>query len=183
MTYSNKFVLVGELAGQTINLGGHDFVEGVYNFVYLQEGIPTLPGVDDVKMKAIALERNYQAYPQGSAELEAAEQRYADLKAGKAPADEPAGTKDGTSKSLPHEAKDENDRSEALVTTRQEKTLAREALIKLDPKNDDHWTEAGEPAVAAVRAIAGIDTISRADIKALAPKLTRDEATKVAAGE
>jgi hypothetical protein len=81
------------------------------------------------------------------------------------------------------EIEDEAGRSETTVSSRQAKTIAREAILKLDYKNDEHWTEQGLPSVAAVRAIAGVETISRADITALAPNLTREEAEKVATGE
>lgn len=57
----------------------------------------------------------------------------------------------------------------------------RTALTKLDPKNDEQWTSGGLPSVEAVRSASGNEEVSRADIKRLAPNLTREEAAKVAA--
>ena len=169
---SNRFVLIGNQEGQTINLGGHDFRDGVYEFVYVQEGNRVLPSQDDVRMKATNLERNYQAFPEGSPQLDAA------IKALAKPTNV-----DGKKSSVREaEIEEEQKRSEGAVTTRQEATATREALLKLDHKDDEHWTDSGLPSVNAVRDIAGINTISRADIAALAPNLTRAEAKKVAEG-
>jgi hypothetical protein len=177
MTISNKFVLVGALEGATVDLGGHDFVDGVYEFIYVVDGRRVSPSQDDVKMKAVSLQRNYQAFPEGSLELADAQKRYAD----RDNSDEPqAPADDGSSSQLPHEAADEADRSERTISSRKTATATRDALLKLDARNDDHWTDAGQPAVAAVRHFAGVETISRADITHLAPNLTREEAARVA---
>jgi hypothetical protein len=173
MTISNRFVLVGPHAGQTQNLGGHDFVDGVYEFLYHVEGIASMPSQDDIKLKAVSLARNYQAFPEGSPELDAAA---AALKAG-------TDTHPGTSTPEERENKEQDDRSERTVSSRKTAGATRTALTKLDPKNDGHWTDDGLPAVAAVREIAGVETISRADIVALAPNLNREEAAKLNADE
>lgn len=47
------------------------------------------------------------------------------------------------------------------------------ALAALDPADDTHWTAAGKPSVAAVSDIAGAP-VTRADIDAAAPDLTRE---------
>jgi hypothetical protein len=171
---THRFHLVGSLEGQTINLGGHDFVDGVYEFVYVVDGQRVLPSIDDAAAKAVSLARNYQAYREGP-ELEEARSRLG--------AKEPS--------PLPHQGEgdvakredaDQEERSERTVSSRKAATAAREALLKLDHKNDEHWTDAGLPSVAAVREIAGVETITRADITALAPQLNREEAKKVAEG-
>lgn len=53
-----------------------------------------------------------------------------------------------------------------------------QALTKLDPTNDEHWTKDGKPAIAAVAALANLATVSRADIERAAPGLTRLNARK-----
>lgn len=51
------------------------------------------------------------------------------------------------------------------------------ALELLDPSKDEDWTAAGLPAVEAVATLAG-GKVTRAQIEALAPDLTRDTAPK-----
>jgi len=48
-----------------------------------------------------------------------------------------------------------------------------DALMALDITNDEHWTNSGLPAIAAVEQIAGIDTTRRV-INELAPDFERD---------
>jgi len=50
-----------------------------------------------------------------------------------------------------------------------------DALKKLDPKNDDHWTSDKKPAVAAVSELHG-ESVSRDDIDGAAEGFTRDTA-------
>jgi hypothetical protein len=51
------------------------------------------------------------------------------------------------------------------------------ALGLLDPEKDEHWTQAGIPSVEAVAEIAD-GKVTRDQIKALAPDLTRETAKK-----
>ena len=177
--YNIRFVLVGKLAGATISLGGHDFVDGVYTFVlYNDKGQASLPSKDDIELKARYMERNYQAFLEGSHEHKDAEAR---IKVG---ADEPTEAKADAVVNVEQTAHEQNvtnsqDGPDA-VSARAAKTAVREALLKLDPANDDHWTDAGLPSVEAVRELSSNKDVTRADIKALAPKLDRAEAQKVA---
>lgn len=50
------------------------------------------------------------------------------------------------------------------------------ALKQLDPKNDDHWTQAGKPAIAAVEKLYGDAGITRADVDAAIPGFDRESA-------
>lgn len=50
--------------------------------------------------------------------------------------------------------------------------LVKAAVEGLDPKNDEHWTQAGLPEVAAVKAALGAD-VTRAQIAAAAPEAKR----------
>lgn len=50
-----------------------------------------------------------------------------------------------------------------------------DALRQLDPNNEDHWTNAGAPAVAVVSDLAGED-LKRADITAAAPEFDLEAA-------
>ncbi len=53
--------------------------------------------------------------------------------------------------------------------------LIRAAIDGLDPKNDEHWTKAGLPEVAAVKEALGAD-VNRAQIEAAAPDAKRPAA-------
>jgi len=57
-----------------------------------------------------------------------------------------------------------------------DKTKITDALKKLDPKNDDHWTASKQPAMAAVEELMGDKTITRADVDKAADGFTRDTA-------
>lgn len=165
-----NYVLVGPLAGRTITLGGHQFVEGVFKFGPTDD---VMPSDQDKALKAKLLAKMYQAFPEGSAELEAAQRRF---KEGKAPDNELDVAK--------REDEDQAQRKPAGASgsDRSIKGAVRTALTKLDAKNDEHWTEGGLPSVAAVRELSSNDKVSRADITELAPNLTREEAAKVQGG-
>jgi hypothetical protein len=49
-----------------------------------------------------------------------------------------------------------------------------EALGKLDPANDEHWTSAGLPKVEAVAGLAELPDLTRKDITEAAPDVVRD---------
>ena len=49
------------------------------------------------------------------------------------------------------------------------------AINLLDPTNDDHWTQSGAPAIAAIEEIYGNDT-TRAEVNEVAPDYDRDAA-------
>lgn len=55
-----------------------------------------------------------------------------------------------------------------------------DAVRKLDPEDDDHWTDAGLPAMAAIEALVGTKSIVRADVEAAAPGWDRDKALEAA---
>lgn len=160
-----KFVLVGGYAGKTINLGGHVFVDGVFDYSTYSdgEGRTITPGRDEVELKGDYLAKNYQAFPEGSRELEEAQAR---IEKGER---------------VDTDTLDINEREEREQTDRGRKGVIRTALTKLDAKNVDHWTDKGLPSVEAVRELSGDDKVSRKEIEELAPKLTREEAAKVAA--
>lgn len=51
-----------------------------------------------------------------------------------------------------------------------------EVVMSLDADNDDHWTQAGLPAMAVVESRLGTDEILRTDIENVAPKYDREVA-------
>lgn len=50
------------------------------------------------------------------------------------------------------------------------------ALAKLDPKNDAHWTGAGEPKMEEIESILESKEVTRAQVKAAAPDFSRESA-------
>lgn len=164
-----QFELVGALEGTTINLGGHQFVDGVFTYGPSEDHV--YPSPEDVQLKATYLGKCYQAYLVGS---QAAADAKAKLEGGEAP-------NQGEGDVQKREDADQAERDEKPVTDRARKGAVRDAIAKLDATNDEHWTEAGLPSVSAVRELSGNTEVSRQDIASLAPKLTREEAAKVAA--
>lgn len=57
-----------------------------------------------------------------------------------------------------------------------------EALGKLDPTNDNHWTAEGLPRLETVRMLAGDQTVSREAITQVAPEFNRATAAANSAG-
>lgn len=165
-----QFALVGSLEGQTINLGGHQFVDGVFTFGPNEDNV--VPSDEEVRLKGIALARNYQAFRLGTTDYEAAVKR---LKGGEAP--------EGELDVAQRETKQQQEQQQAPVEARARGGAIRTAIGALDPDNDAHWTSTGLPAVEAVRELSKFDDVSRADITNLAPNLTRDEAKKVKSGD
>lgn len=165
-----KFILVGGYAGKTINLGGHQFVEGVFDYGPTPDGV--YPSDQEVALKADSLAKNYQAYIEDSEAHKAALKK---LEGGEAPSN-------GELELEKREQAEQQKAGEA-VTQRQQQGAIRSALTKLDPKDDAHWTSTGLPSVEAVRELSGDKEVSRAQIAELAPKLTREEALKLAAGD
>lgn len=47
------------------------------------------------------------------------------------------------------------------------------ALHRLDPMEDEHWTQDGRPRIDAVEAISGMTGVSRAEVDAAKPNFTR----------
>lgn len=164
-----RFVLVGSLEGKTINLGGHQFVDGVFEMTGPEPHIA--PSETDAKLKAEYLAKTYQAFPEGSQALEEARAR---LKNDEAPPGEVDLEK--------REREQQDEQQQREPTERARQGAIRTAIAKLDPENDEHWTSQGLPSVEVVRTLAEDDKVSRADISNLAPNLTREEAKKAAAG-
>ncbi len=73
---------------------------------------------------------------------------------------------------------DKNAADEHLEPEMTEKIAA--AVRGLDPENDEHWTDAGLPAMAAVESLVGSKDIKRADVNAAVPDWNRDKALEVA---
>lgn len=191
-------VLTGFHAGKSIELAGKSFVGGRY----------TVQGnAVEVETQLRYLARTYQAFPVGSAELEAAQKRdeahgiqhhapkgeqqsgAERLRAGEfRPAGQvqETGAVPGTGPGGSASDGDSGVRSggsghEHSGLQPEQVAALRILLRKLDPKNDAHWTEEGLPSVEVVSQAAADQSIDRATINAVAPGFTRERAVELAA--
>lgn len=166
--------LTGARAGKTCVLGKYQFVNG-----------RTVVRGDITKVGGAItyLGRVYKAFPLGSAELAAGGGN------GKADADTAAGGRFAE----PIQGSVHNDGSADQATAsgsgtdgggkpaaehdpigyRHPDTRLREAVMKLDPANPEHWTEGGDPQLSAVAKMLGSGNVTRKDVKRVAPDITR----------
>lgn len=149
----HKYELAGVNAGKTVNLGGFQFVDGVYSH---ESEDQTVEGL------TIYLERSFYAFPAGSQALKDAQERYErEQKSGLTEVAEPAD---------PADAAGEGGEASSSV---------KEAVDALDPEDDSHWTAQGLPSTEAVTDLAG-EKVTRGQIEAAAPGYNR-AAAKAAA--
>lgn len=163
-----RYKLVGPHAGKTITLGKKFHFENGY--------LEMQPVREDQKHQYDGLTRHlaraYNAHPEGSKALERAEADWAanplNKKAGKAaPAPAPKPKDDGKGKK-PAEDEGEEDETEEDDGEGEELTLA-DALNKLNPEDDSHWTKTGLPNLQVLN-------------EWLGRKVGRDEIEEVSAG-
>ena len=179
-----NYLLTGPLKGKTITLGSntqYPFVDGA-----LELSAPA----EEISLHSRFLAKNWQAYPEGSDLLKGAEDGVGDIStseseneqqtvsgdlqsegqqtaSGESTEDKQESTdaEAGTSGSLPigDGQQAQLDVDSKLVT----------AIEKLDPKNEDHWTQQGKPAIEAVSKFYGSSNLTRADIEAAKPDFRR----------
>lgn len=187
-TITRKLTLVGALAGTTALLRGHQFTEGSIQ-------ISGPPG--DVDSLGEYLRRCYQAYPDPSAELDAAraaiegaedgtDQVHTDEAGtgdgGPGGSDDPAGG-DGEGTQEPEDAGNgaTDDNANAGEAGAEDADGNGEgpivaALKALDPLNDEQWNNDGKPKMSAVEAALGRTDVTRAEVTAAAPDFNRETA-------
>lgn len=76
-------------------------------------------------------------------------------------------------------AKTDNKTEAANVENENRPQTLAEAIRKLSPADDSHWTGAGQPAMKAVEAIYG-QNVTRAEVESAAPGYDREAAAAVA---
>lgn len=184
-----KLVMVGHYAGKTVVINGHKFVDGVLE---LQGDLKDMDGL-------VRYFRTFNAHLAGSTELEMAQAQEASNGSGAAVSAK-GGAKGGVSSDKSGSSKEPNGAghdgasstgpgslpngdgvpagrdSGAPVSTDPEALKIREALMKLDPENDDNWTDAGLAKVSVIEDITGIVGVLRKDIDAVLPGWSRDKA-------
>lgn len=174
---SVTLVLTGGRAGKTCTLGKHHFVDGKCVVKSQSRAIGSVVRY---------MGRVYQAYPLGSEELAKVEE----VANGQADADPRDGG--GKADAVPGDVHQDGSAEENAVDEpgddvgggdpaehRPERDGLRdsriiEALTNLDHANDEHWTNAGKPAIHVVSQIIN-DNVSRAELDALAPDFKRKE--------
>jgi hypothetical protein len=187
-----KLVMVGHYAGKDVTINGHKFVNGELS---LDGDMTGYAGI--VKYFA-----SYNAYPAGSAELEAAKFAIEENSGGEdGGGSNSNGRKDGEDNSgkhpnksraseVPHgdghdaakgdslrggEAPSGDGSSEGRDSDPRTLQIL-DALKALDPSVDDHWTDGGLPRVAAIEAASGIVGVTRKEIVEADPDFTREKA-------
>lgn len=175
---TRKLILTGARRGMTGTLGRQfKAVNGV---------ITLLASAPDVEALTLFIGRMYQAFPEGSAELEAAngkrhlhENPVKDskhhLQGGVQPSEPGAPKKAAVNDQGTDEAAQGSTGVLPNGDGHRHSRLHRieEALKQLDITNDQHWTADGRPAVAAVESIIG-EPVTRAEIAAASPNFNRE---------
>ena len=189
-------VLAGAYAGKNITLLGYRFFEGKIRLTGAESEVA---GVMNVLGKC------YQAYPEGSERLAAAQAHCAGDENGKCDTD--AGTEHGADNNLQSQVQqvrrgveevsaddgagagtveegdagsvsDRDGHEDAGIPVApgtDQSSRVREALSKLDHNNDEHWAKDGKPRMDAVQDFYGSADVSRAAVDALAPGFMRGE--------
>lgn len=178
------FVLTGPYAGHTVRLGSQP-----YQF---EEGRLTISApAEEVALHARFLERNWEAYPEGHEKLREAQDGKRDFQKDSQRDSQSPIRGDGESAGEGPEAggaapvvggdgAPEGGEAGGVANgdghapELNEKLLR--AVLSLDPGVDDHWTQDGQPAMRAVEQVYGSADITRADVKAAAPEVTRGTA-------
>lgn len=176
---SKEIVLVGPHKGKTMVLGGIQF----------KDGSATLTGPEtDVEKQFKYLHRCWQV--QYADQVEEAEDGNVQDSThqdedGASPGDggegEQGSAQEGAADSEQSAGADVHDQDGQADTPVTNQRLL-DAVMKLDPENDEHWTKIGKPAMNAVEGFYGSADITRADIEAAAPGYVRDTAKEQAKG-
>ena len=146
----HKFELAGVNAGKTVNLGGFQFVEGLYTHDTEDQTVEGL---------TVYLERSYYAFPAGSQALKDAQARYE--------REQKTGLTEIGVVTAPDAAGE------------QPSEMIKEAINSLDAADDTHWTAAGLPSTVAVTDLAG-EKVTRLQIELAAPGYNRAAAKTAA---
>jgi len=178
------FVLSGALAGATIRLGNHQFVDG-------RTEVVATPG--DISKIAHHLAINWQAFPEGDARIQEVNDGFHTVH----------GSTRGNIPNLPdntgqpttgQEAGDSQvtvgaeDNTGAVTSTDGDghpqgltNEKLRSAILGVDPEDDRLWTAGGQPTMKAVAGLYGSEGITRADVDDTFPGFTRDMARQLKA--
>lgn len=194
----NKLILTGAYAGRTMTLNGHKFEKGE---LPLSGDIEKLGGL-------IRYFATYNAYLSGSEELAAAQERDRKNKEmghgsdtvldgegagasgasanganaeGSATGSGNAGTASDGSGSVSNGDGVSEGRvaNEPPVSSDAQVLKVLDALKMLNPENDDFWTDAGLPKVAAIEEASGVVGVTRKDIEAAWPGFNREKALEM----
>lgn len=198
---NRTFVLTGGRLGKTCVLK-----VGTNKYQFFK-GKLTLNGpINDLDGIGLYVARCYQAYPEGSLALEEAlygkrsddestdpggqstiQSEVRSLRRGTPPVQQVHGSTNGPSgenpaTNLSHGA----GQSDSGLPTRPIAEIEGrlfDAVVSLDPDNIEHWTTKGYPRVDAVEAAFGSSGITRSNVEAVAPGITRELVQKARAME
>jgi len=186
-TGSQKFVLVGSRAGKTLNVNGHQFVDGEMTFVGSAAQIATLErvlgfyGVLPAEKAELAQLKADKPVEKSQAELDAEAEAEAEAKAEEAArlvAEEAAKQKAETDPPAKTDAEleaEEAARKQAELDALDSKPSLGEAIGLLDPNEDKHWTSNNLPNLEHLGELIG-KKVARAEVDAVAEGYTRAKA-------
>ncbi len=171
-----RYVLVGPHKGKTMQVNGHPFVGGEYIYYGSHEQIATLTRVFS----------NYAAIPADMAELAALrEERAAVAVATTTPA--PAVVEEAAVEQASEEEELAAMLGDATTTPAPvleeqvpERPSLAEAVGKLDPEDDAHWTSNNLPSIDYLTTLTGKKP-SRGEVEAVAEGYTRSKARAIRA--
>lgn len=186
---TRRLTLVGALEGQTVALK-----VGTKEYSFIDGSMEVTGPSGDIDNLGKYLRRCFQAYPDPSRELDDAR---AALKEEEGDAAEDQAPEAGPGDEHPGGADDDAGGAGAEPTEQQDadngggagepeageagagdadgdgQSPIVEALKRLDPADDEHWTADGKPKMSAIEALMGRADITRAQVDAAAPGFSR----------
>lgn len=178
MVITKEIVLVGPKKGKTIVLGNVQFVDGKATLKGTVENVEKrfrylhrcwqVQYADQVEAEDGNVQDSSNPDENGAPQGDSGEGEQGSTQEGATDGNEPAGA----------DVHNQDGQTDAPVTDQR----LLDAVMKLDPENEEHWTKTGKPAMAAVEGFYGSADITRANIDAVAPNYSRDAAKEQAKG-
>jgi len=157
---SITLIATGGRQGKTFQRNGFQFVNGK---------CPLRGDLEKLAGPISYLGRTIRAYPENSDELiRAAEQGLYTFP--EVESDDPDPVEEDQDNFDEDEIIEESDEDIGDINRRK----IAHALLELDPKNEEHWTEDGKPSVDVVSKLSGVHEVTRVDIDFINPEFSRE---------
>lgn len=177
------FVLTGYYAGKTVQLG--DLAK---RYPFVNGKMIVEDSQDVIEKVGRYVGRCWEAFPEGSAELAEAQERDR-ARANEAGAAKQRNVSSGTRPNGPRpsaqdsvvggddaDSASDSQGSETSGSGHERPKTVKDALGRLDPNNDAHWTKGGNPVVSVVAEMLQDESIGRKDIEEALPNFNREVA-------
>lgn len=157
---SQKYILIGPHKGKTLAVNGHEFVDGEFTFHGSHEQIATLTRIFD----------NYAALPEHMVELQElrAKQSVVTSESVEKVKEVAVTTGADSAEALRQALGEDNPAGQAVVNL-------GEAIGKLDPEVDAHWTSNNLPSLDHLAELLG-KKVARGEVDSVAEGYTRAKA-------